>query len=377
MRALVVGCGEVGQEVVRDLGRYGPFSEVVVATRDPDRARKAVEGIGGKVRVAFERVEATDAVALESLMRGSFAVAANCVGPNYLHEVRIARCAIAARLPLVDVNDDYETTFEMYALHGDAVAAGIPVVMGLGASPGINNVLVRAAANQLDEIDEIDTAWIMTGPDPGGPALARHLLYSLSGRALTWQDGRLVEVRSFVDGRERIRFPDPVGEIEVFHIGHPEAITLSRSFPGARTIVDRASFAPPIVNEWIVQLGTMVRDAGGAVEVAGVSVDPMDFAASLFRRKCKAIRGVPLEGALRVAVSGRSGGKPRRIVFSSSGRIGLGTGIPASVGAAMLAQGKIDGVGVLAPEACIDPDEFLYELFQRRTVGKLNGWVEG
>jgi saccharopine dehydrogenase-like NADP-dependent oxidoreductase len=42
----------------------------------------------------------------------------------------------------------------------------------------------------------------------------------------------------------------------------------------------------------------------------------------------------------------------------------------------MVAQGKIAGVGVLAPEACIEPDEFLYELFQRRTVGKLNGWVE-
>jgi saccharopine dehydrogenase (NAD+, L-lysine-forming) len=277
----------------------------------------------------------------------------------------------------VDLNDDFETTLEMYALNAEAVAAGIPIVMGLGASPGINNVLVRAAANQLDEVEEIDTAWVMTGPDPGGPALARHLLHSLSGRALTCQDGRLVEVRSFVDGRELIRFPGPVGDLEVFHIGHPEPITLSKSFPGARSINDRASFVPPRVNDWIVQLGTMVREAGGPVEVAGVPIEPMDFAAALLRRKCKAIQGVPLEGALRVAVRGWRGGKARRVIFSSSGRIGLGTGIPAAVGAAMLSQGKVDTVGVLAPEACIDPDEFLYELFQRRTVGKLNGWMEG
>jgi saccharopine dehydrogenase (NAD+, L-lysine-forming) len=378
MRALVLGCGEMGQEVVRDLERHGPFDEIVVATRDPDRARSELQDLGaGKARIAFEKAEATNAEAIASLMRDGFSVGVNCVGPNYLHEVRIARCAIAARLPLVDLNDDFETTLDMYALDGEATAAGIPIVMGLGASPGINNVLVRAAANQLDEVEEIDTAWVMTGPDPGGPALARHLLHSLSGRALTWREGRLVEVRSFVDGRETIRFPDPVGDLEVFHIGHPEPVTLSRSFPQARIINDRASFVPRFVNDWIVQLGTMVREADGPVDASGIPVDPMDFAAALFRRKCKAIRGVPLEGALRVEVRGRRSGKPRRVIFSSSGRIGLGTGIPAAVGAAMLSQGRIDGVGVLAPEACVEPDEFLFELFHRRDVGKLNGWVEG
>jgi hypothetical protein len=42
----------------------------------------------------------------------------------------------------------------------------------------------------------------------------------------------------------------------------------------------------------------------------------------------------------------------------------------------MLATGRIEGTGVLCPEAAIDAHEFLYELFTRRDVAKLNGWAE-
>ena len=376
MRATVIGCGEMGEEAVRDLYQYGDFEEIRVATRSPDRARGALASLQGRnTKISIEKVLVEDGHALEQAMRGS-AVAVNCAGPNYKNEVPVARAAIAARVSLVDINDDYEATYEMLDLDQAARDAGILIVLGLGASPGLNNVLVRAAADQLDAVEEIHTAWVMSASDPGGLALAYHLIHSLPKTAFTVEDGRMIEVRPFVDGRERLEFPAPVGALDVFHIGHPEPITLARTFPEARHVCDKATFAPAVINDWIVSLGRLQREAPGPIEIDGQSVSAEDFAASYLRQKCKSIPGVPQDGALRVEVVGRVGRARRHVFFTSAGRIARGTGLPAAAGAIMVAQGKVPAKGVQPPEACLDATEFLYELFNRRNAGQLNGWVE-
>lgn len=374
---MVLGCGEMAREAINDLYKSGKFEEITVGTRDLSKANAVLTelGLGGrKTKITTFHVDIGRATNLEESMRG-FDVVVNCSGPNYKNEMPVAQAALRSGLHLVDINDDYETTFLMLDLNEQVKKAGLTFILGLGASPGITNVLVRAAANQMDEVEEIHTAWVMSGADPGGLALSYHLLHSLSGRALTFQGGRLVEVQSFVDGKERMEFPAPVGTLDVYHIGHPEPITLSRCFPGARLIDDKASFHPPFVNDWIVSLGQMARGAGQTVMVKGREIDPMDFAAALFHQKCKSLSGIPKEGALRVEVKGKKLGKAKRIVYSSAGLISQGTGIPASIGAQMLAAGRIKKTGVLAPEECIEPDEFVRQVLNRN-IAKLNGWVE-
>lgn len=374
-KVLVLGCGQMGEEAISDLYSSGKFGELAVGTRSLDKARGLLSRLHSKpTKVGAFALDLRQAPDLSEIMRG-FDVVVNCVGPNYKYEVLVAKASIGAGVSLVDINDDYTTTFEMFDLDEAARKAGVAIILGLGASPGVNNVLVRAAANQLDEVEEIHTAWVMSGSDPGGLALSYHLLYSLSGRALTYQDGKLIEVQSFVDGKERLEFPEPVGAIDVFHIGHPESITLSRVFKSARVADDKATFHPAIVNDWIVSLGTMAREAGGPIRVNGQDIDPWDFAAALFHQRCEGLKNVSQQGALRVEVKGRKGNKAKKVFFSSAGRIAQGTGIPASVGAQMLVEGKVEGIGVLPPEACIEPNEFLYELLSRN-IGKLNGWVE-
>ncbi|MFC2141711.1 saccharopine dehydrogenase family protein [Acidobacteriota bacterium] len=376
MRALVLGCGEMGSSAVEDLYHNGELDEIIVGTRSTAKVRGLLESLKGRdTRIVPEEIEVDDAAALADLMRRADVVI-NCVGPNYKYEVKIAEAAISAKKNLVDINDDFETTFQMLDLDEAAKEAGITIILGMGASPGVNNILVRAAANQLDRVERIHTAWIMSGADPGGLALSYHLLYSLSHKALTFQDGKFIEVQSFVDGKERIEFPEPVGEMDVFHIGHPEPITLSRCFEGVRYVDDKASFNPPSVNDLILDLGRMVREAEGPIKIGKALVDPMDFAASYFQQKCRSLKDVPKDGGLRIRVDGLQGTEKKSVYFSSSARIAQGTGIPASIGAIMLLNGHVDQRGVCPPEECIDPNLFIYESINRRNVAKLNGWVE-
>lgn len=367
----MLGCGEMGSSAVKDLYFHSEFREITVATRNMEKALKIMQNLQGKdIKITVEKIDVTNSPNLIELMK-SHDIIINCVGPNYKYEVPIAKAAIEAKVNLIDINDDYETTFEMFELEKKAKEAGILIVLGLGASPGINNVFARAGADQLDDIEEIHTSWIMSGADPGGLALSYHLLYSLSMKALTYENGKLKEVNSFEDGQETIKFPEPVGSLDVYHIGHPEPITLSRVFPQARIITDKASFVPYEVNDWITSMGKMALTDKSLIKVNETEIFPMDFFAPYFHRRCKTLKGIAKPGALRTSVKGKRGNEGKTIIYSSSGLIADGTGIPASIGAQMFIQGKIKGTGVLAPESCVDWREFL-KILVSRGIGKLH-----
>jgi saccharopine dehydrogenase (NAD+, L-lysine-forming) len=371
MKVLVLGCGEMGESAVKDLYKYGKFKQIMVATRSIQKADKVVSGLRGKKTEVFvEKMDVRNSQGIAEFMKG-FDVVVNCIGPNYKYEVDIAEAAIKAKKDLIDINDDYETTFRMFGLDERAKEAGILIVLGLGASPGINNVFVRAAADQLEEVDEIHTAWVMSGADPGGLALSCHLLYSLSGKALTYKNGRLIEVQSFIDGKERIEFPEPVGPLDVYHVGHPEPITLSRCFKDAKIVNDKATFHPPFVNDLIRRLGQWVRETNGRLKAGKAFVYAMDFAAASFHSRCKGLKDFRKEGALRVAVKGKRKGEAKAVIYSSAGLIADGTGIAASIGAQMLVRGKVRGKGVRAPEECVDWREFLKTIVSRG-IGRLD-----
>jgi saccharopine dehydrogenase-like NADP-dependent oxidoreductase len=211
----------MAQVAIRDLVEHGMFNRVAIATRSRGPADDLVDEIERpSVKMEVHELDVRDTERLVGLMRGSDAVC-NLAGPNYQTAVPVVRAALSAGVSLVDVSDDFESTLEILALDGAARRVGVTVIVGLGASPGVTNVLARYGANRLDRVDEVHTAWIMRGSDPGGAALARHLLYSLPYRAFVFENGAMCEVQPFIDGCETVEFPG-LGAVEVMHIGHPE-----------------------------------------------------------------------------------------------------------------------------------------------------------
>jgi saccharopine dehydrogenase (NAD+, L-lysine-forming) len=67
-------------------------------------------------------------------------------------------------------------------------------------------------------------------------------------------------------------------------------------------------------------------------------------------------------GCLKIVVKGYKDGSKNTYIFSMSSRgqgMGEGTGIPAAIGAILMATGKIKEKGVLPPEACVNPMDLL------------------
>ncbi|MFE4977947.1 saccharopine dehydrogenase NADP-binding domain-containing protein [Kitasatospora sp. NPDC056651] len=253
MRLLALGgAGAMGRvstrvaaRVVADLpGNVPPGAhEVVIADRDLAAARRAAAALAAAspVPVRAARVDVTDGRELHAALVDADAVL-NTVGPYYRHGRDVLRAAIRTGTHYLDICDDWEPTLAMLELGAEARAAGVRAVIGMGASPGISNLLAARAAARLDTLTDVHTAWpVDVGPeagadtslrDPDGAvsAAAVHWMQQISGTVATVEGGRLVRRRPL----RPVTLDLPGGRHgTAYTVGHPEPVTLHRSLrPG-------------------------------------------------------------------------------------------------------------------------------------------------
>lgn len=72
--------------------------------------------------------------------------------------------------------------------------------------------------------------------------------------------------------------------------------------------------------------------------------------------------------AVRVDVGGWQDGAYRQISYGAAAHMPELTGLPLALGALLLARGEVHRPGVVAPEACIEPEPFLAELARRKVI---------
>lgn len=352
MKIVVLGgCGDMGSHVVRDLMAYSD-AHVVIADYRLEKAREFAAQLGERAEAAF--VDAEDPASLAQVLEGADA-AVGCIGPFYYFAPKLTRAAIQARVPYVDICDDWGPIEELRGMDSDARAAGVTVINGLGWTPGITNLLAKKGAALLDEVDEIRMYWVGGAADSQGLAVVMHVFYAITGDVPTFRDGQWVMVPAG-SGKEIVEFPAPLGQVEVFHCGHPEPLTVPRTIP-ARIVFLKGGLTPRWNNrlgELLVRLG-LSRSHRSIVRTSRIihRLEGLIGAG-----------GVPFSGA-RVDIVGRKNGEPRTIRYAVVDKMGRLTGIPAAIGAMMLASREVVQPGVHAPEAVLDPDLFLERLALR------------
>jgi len=360
------GCGAVGSVAVSTLAGQATFSEVLIGDMNVAKARELAASIGGQVSVA--QVDASNPQSVKQAVAGADVVL-NCVGPFYKTVNTILGAVIEAGINYVDICDDVDVTLEILGLDAAAKSAGVTAVIGMGASPGVTNLLAKfLASTQLDEADSIDIFHCHGGEAIEGPGVIGHRFHCMSIDIPMFLDGKLQYVKYFgEDGialRQTFTFP-VLGEVPLYPYPHPEQVTLPR-YLKVRQVTNKGSVLPIAYYRLTAELCRLGLSSREPVDVNGQPVTPYDFAvAYVIRERDRILRETnfgSVRGCMSVVVKGRKDGQPRELrvhISSKAGGLGEGTGIPAAIGAILLQQGKIAGQGVLPPEACIDPSEFL------------------
>ncbi len=363
MKIIVVGgAGDMGQVACETVAIDPVVTQVIIADRDIDRARALADKIGSKASAISLDITDKDSL-LDAVSKADIVL--NTVGPFYLYGPPVLEAAIAAGKHYADIADDWEPTLAMLDLDEAARDAGITAVIGIGASPGISNLLASAAHAELDTVESLHTVWrggsgvppVPATPEEAQPSAAiDHWIHNLAEPIRLWRDGRY-EMAEALETFE-IVYPG-IGPGQVWTCGHPEPITLPRAFPDITNSYN-IMFARPGLIEAARAVRDRVRD--GEIDVAQGS---KEFLLSPGRRWPEAGEIPAFPGVFAYAEGTKDGAATRVAVMSHvlpEGEMGEITCVPLAIAAGMLARGEALNTGVHAPEGALDPGIFFERL---------------
>ncbi|HPR51098.1 MAG TPA: saccharopine dehydrogenase NADP-binding domain-containing protein [Deltaproteobacteria bacterium] len=362
------GCGAVGSVAVKTLASQDMFTSVVIGDMNMDRAQAIIADLG-QDKVSAIRLNADDPESIRGAIAGADVVL-NCVGPFYKTVKTILKEVIESGINYVDICDDVDVTLEILAMDVDAKRSGVSALIGMGSSPGATNLLAKLAHDSLlDETDSIDIFHTHGGEAIEGEGVIAHRFHCMSIDIPMFLNGSLTYVKYFEDDGKALRqtfdFPVVGKNIPLYPYPHPEQVTLPR-YLQLKQVTNKGSVLP---NEYynltrdLCGLGLASRET---LEVKGTSIVPYDFAvAYILKERERILKETGFDtprGCCSVVAKGRKGGKYQEYRFHMASRsqaLGEGTGIPAAMGVILMQQGKVSGPGVLPPEACVDPMEFV------------------
>lgn len=371
MKAVILGgAGVEGSYVVHCLSNTDVFSEICIADINKTRGEKIKKT---NEKIDFQYVDVTDKQSLSQSIENTDVVV-NCIGPFYKYAPPILETAIAKGVDYVDICDDYDITqILLDQFYKNAEDAGVTCIVGLGASPGLTNILAAHAAKELTSVKDIKICVTRGLHEEAGGAIPYHMLHCWLGAVPVFKDGQLQKARGLIDGEEYVTFPEPFGQAPVYYFGHPETVTLPRYIDGLQNACCKGTFFPAEFRKALLQVEALGFLSENPVSVKGNVITPLDFMASfvglLGERIISSGLQTPEGGAILVEVIGEKDGQPKMYQYSGTARMKEGTATPAAVGAEMIAKGEIKAPGVYAPEGCVPPKKFLSNLIGREGFG--------
>jgi len=368
MRALVLGgAGAVCSETTRDLAQHSDYEEIVVADYNEDAAKELVKEIGDQ-RLKTVSFDAEDYDGMLKLFPG-FDVVVN--GLPWKYDLPVTKACVEVGVNGLDVSTE-ETQWDYDA---KAKEKDIVFVPGVGATPGITNAMAKHAADQMDEVDEIQINFAAFRCPAPAPGLLITFLWEFHPKTESryyYEDGEFHWVGPF-EGLKMVNFPGQIGEQEVCYIPHPETRTMPKSL-GANAVSVRGCFPPHAM-----RLAKSMLESGlyseEPITVKGVKTTAFEMMHEILLALPQT-KETPLWAyGLVVETFGKKDGKDIKIThwnrhppmeeWGGKAAYYKNIAIPLSIGASMITRGDVKVRGVVPPEIAYDPEIFFAELAKR------------
>jgi lysine 6-dehydrogenase len=374
MRALVLGgAGAVCKETTRDLAQYSDFEEIVVADYNVTAAQALVEDIGAP----HLKVIPFDANDYSGMLRlfPEYNIVVN--GLPFKYDYPVNKACVETGVDGLDLSSEDP----QFVLHEEALKKNMLFVPGVGATPGITNIMVRRASEVMDRMDTVDISFAAFRCLAPAPGLLQTTLWEFNPeekeREEVYFEGGAWHPTAPLSGERVVRFHDQIGEQKVYYVPHDESNTLPRSFPTLRRATVRGCFPPHVM----ALMGALMRGGLlssrpariGDTEMPTIEVVRLLLADSPFSQEN------PIWAyGLVVEVSGERDGRrvtcthrskhPPQEEWGGASAYFKNVGIPLSIGAQLIAHRQTTGNGVLPPERAFPTEPFFTELVKRGIV---------
>jgi saccharopine dehydrogenase-like NADP-dependent oxidoreductase len=376
------GAGSMGRITIRDLVETLPRKEpweILVADLSHERARSLALELKDP-RLHAVRIDIKNRRQSVQTIGNAFAVINSTSHHLNLDAMELA---LELRSHYIDLGGLFHMTRKQLELDSRFRKLERLALLGMGAAPGITNLLTRRAADKLDTVTEIHTRVASLDQTRYEPKPALAVAYSLqtileefSLEPAVFTRGQWTFARP-MSGDIPHRFPAPIGLRRPMHTLHSEVATLPTSFAnkGVRECTFKIAFDPEFLEKV-----RFIRDLGLAshekIKLAdGTLVSPIE----VVNRVVMSLPAPMPKGRLkqhevvRSIVKGIKNGKKLTLIedlhTTGMAKWGIGldidTGSPPAVALQMLAAREINSHGVLPPELCVPVEPFFKRLALR------------
>lgn len=377
MKYIVLGgAGIIGRIVVRDLFRF-TSDEIVVAERDLAKAQQYAATFQD-ARVKAVQADASRVAQLTRVFKG-----AACVASCVRHEFNfgVMQACLKAGAHYTDLGGMFHYTKRELKFDAAFRKRGIIGILGMGAAPGISNVLAAYGARELPMVHSVDIVFAdVDHTKYEQPFVLPYSFKTLVDEYTMKPD--IFEHRKHLltapeSGKKEYDFGPVFGKQQGFLTLHSELATLPAFFKkkGIQRCEFRVTFPPAFneVVETLIQLGfaseEKVRMGKNELKILEVTARLMD------QWIPKAGTKIEDKELVHVIVNGeREDEVVMDAITESDGVYPAGvldTGVPCAIACQMLASGVIIQRGVFAPESVIEPELFFAAL-GRRGIRVLN-----
>lgn len=397
-KVLVIGCGGVAQVGIQKICQNADvFEEVMIASRTKEKCDALKEKLeaNSPVKVRTAQVDAANVQEVAGLIKSFHPdVLLNLTLPYY--DLTLMDACLEAGVDYVDTaNYESEDTDDVswreiyekrckekgftayfdyswqWAYEEAFYGKGLTALLGSGFDPGVTGVFTAyAKKHYFDEIHYIDIL-DCNGGDHGYPFATNFNpeinLREVSANGSYWEDGHWIETKP-MEIKTEYDFP-MVGKKDMYLLHHEEIESLAKNIPGVRRIRFFMTFGESYLThmkclENVGMLSTQPR------MYQGQEIVPIQFLRELLPDP--ASLGPRTVGKTNIGCifTGVKDGKEKSIYIYNvcdhqtcykelgSQAVAYTTGVPAMIGAALVAEGVWKSAGVHNVEE-FDPDPFM------------------
>ena len=358
----ILGLGSMGKIIAKDLAEtYN--GKIIYLAREINSVKSLAKKYNAEIRYA-------DVSKPKTLVKAFKGIDVLIHAVHHEFNLDVMKACLKSKTNYIDLGGLYHYTKKQLKLNNQFQKANLTAIIGMGASPGITNVLAKYASKFLDKIENIEikigykdfSTYKQISPLSASYSM-QTILEEFSWKPAVFINGKIKFVEP-ISGREEYNFPEPIGMQKPQYTIHSEIATLPYTLK-AKNVSFKIAFDDDFVDK-IKMLKENGFISDEKIKINNNEFNIKEVSAEILKKLPKTIsEKINQYEIIRVILSN----KHKKIIMDakiSGETIDKDTGVPPSIIAQMIVDGKIKDKGVFPPESVILGEYFFKELAKRR-----------
>ena len=358
----ILGLGSMGKIIAKDL--VETFNgKIIYLVRGVNSVKDLAKKYNAEIRYA-------DVSKPKTLVKAFKDIDVVIHAAHHEFNLNVMKACLKSKTNYIDLGGLYHYTKKQLKLNKQFEKNNLTAIIGMGASPGITNVMAKYASGFLGKIENLEikignkdfSTYKQISPLSASYSI-QTILEEFSWKPAVFVNGKIKFVEP-ISGREEYKFPEPVGMQKPQYTIHSEIATLPYTLK-AKNVSFKIAFDDEFVDK-IKMLKEMGFVSDEIIEVGENKFNAKDVSLEILKKLPKTIpEKINQYEIIRVIVSNKN----KKIIMDAKifgEEIDKDTGVPPSIISQMIANGKITSKGVFPPESIIPEEYFFRELAKRR-----------